>query len=99
MPSPFDARRELFGAAKKFLLETPAKAVASSTPASDDFDPPHPGLGALFPISRGMLQAASLVEDLLNTDVVAADGRPGFMQALNDFAAGARPSASTSAAA
>ncbi len=67
-------------------------SAAGITPTGDlssDFDPPQPGLGALFPISRGMLQAASLVEDLLNTDVVAADGRPGFMQALNDFAAGA----------
>lgn len=67
-------------------------ASAGIVPDGDrakDFDPPLPGLGALFPISRGMLQAASLVEDLLNTDVVAADGRPGFMQALNDFAAGA----------
>jgi signal transduction histidine kinase/Fe-S-cluster-containing hydrogenase component 2 len=67
-------------------------SAADISPAgdlSDDFDPPQPGLGALFPISRGMLQAANLVEDLLTTDVVAADGRPGFMQALNDFAAGA----------
>lgn len=53
------------------------------------FDPPHPGLGALFPISRGMLQAARVAEDLLTGDVVAADGRPAFVQALNDFAAGA----------
>ena len=66
-----------------------AAGIVPAGEASGDFDPPHPGLGALFPISRGMLQAASLVEDLLNTDVVAADGRPGFMQALNDFAAGA----------
>lgn len=53
------------------------------------FDPPHPGLGMLFPISRGMLQAARVTEDLLIGDVVAADGRPAFVQALNDFAAGA----------
>lgn len=58
-------------------------------PGGRGFDPPHPGLGALFPISRGMLQAARVVEDLLTGDVVAADGRPAFVQALNDFAAGA----------
>jgi signal transduction histidine kinase len=66
-----------------------AAGISPAGDLSDDFDPPQPGLGALFPISRGMLQAANLVEDLLTTDVVAADGRPGFMQALNDFAAGA----------
>jgi signal transduction histidine kinase/Fe-S-cluster-containing hydrogenase component 2 len=60
-------------------------------PASEerDFDPPHPTLGALFPISRGLLQAAHLREDLLEGTIVAADGRPAFLQALSDFAAGA----------
>jgi len=54
-----------------------------------DFDPPHPGLGALFPISRGMLQAARVTEDLLRGDVVAADGRSGFTQAIGEFETGA----------
>jgi hypothetical protein len=33
--------------------------------------------GALFPISRGMLQAADIDEDLVTGEVVAADGRDG----------------------
>ena len=53
-----------------------------------DFDPPHPGLGALFPISRGMLQAAELTEDLMQDDVVAADGLGGAVTAIEEFAEG-----------
>ena len=50
-----------------------------------DFDPPHPGTGALFAISRGLLQAAGLTENLLSNDVVATDGRREFVEALNAF--------------
>ena len=51
----------------------------------DDFDPPHGSLGALFPITRGMLQAAQLDEDLLSGDIVSADGRQNLVEAITDF--------------
>ncbi len=54
-----------------------------------DFDPPHAALGALFPISRGLLQAADIEEDLMKGEVVAADGRTNFVEAIKEFAAGA----------
>jgi len=47
-----------------------------------DFDPPHGAFGALFPIHRGLLQAAAISEDLANSDVIAAD-RDEFVEALN----------------
>jgi len=53
-----------------------------------DFDPPYAGTGALFPISRGLLQAAEIKEDLIADKVVAADGRSNFVEALEDFSAG-----------
>lgn len=53
-----------------------------------DFDPPFGGAGALFPIARGMLQAAGIREDLLAGDVVAAEGRTNFVTAINEFASG-----------
>lgn len=56
------------------------------------FNPPHPGLGALFPISRGMLQAADIDEDLVSGDVVAADGRAEFVEALRELEEGAMDS-------
>ena len=56
--------------------------------AQDDFDPPFAGSGALFPISRGLLQAANIKEDLISGDVVAADGQNKFVQAIKDFESG-----------
>ena len=53
--------------------------------AAWDFDPPHGSLGALFPITRGMLQAAALDEDLLSGDIVSADGRQNLVEAITDF--------------
>jgi len=55
---------------------------------ASEFDPPHAGTGALLSISRGLLQAADIPEDLLAGEVVAADGRTGFVEALNQFKAG-----------
>jgi len=54
-----------------------------------DFDPPFPALGALFPINRGMLQAADIDEDLIEGEVVSADGRTNFIEALKEFESGA----------
>ena len=53
-----------------------------------DFDGPLAGLGALFSISRGLLQAAGIQEDLLAGQVVTAEGRRGFVDAINEFQAG-----------
>jgi two-component system NtrC family sensor kinase len=61
--------------------------IPAAVPPSD-FDPPHGGLGALFPISRGLLQAADIKEDLVDGNVVAADGRSNFVEAIREFEAG-----------
>ncbi len=61
---------------------SPEKVVPS------DFDPPFAGRGALFPISRGLLQAADLSENLATSEVVVAEGRPGFIEALKEFYCG-----------
>jgi len=53
-----------------------------------DFDEPRGGLGALFPISRGMLQAAGLNENLMNGEVVTTEGRTNFVEALEEFPRG-----------
>ena len=62
------------------------RGVDLATPAeADDFDAPRSGLGALFPITGGMLQAAGLEEDLLTGDVVSADGRTNLADAIVEF--------------
>ena len=50
-----------------------------------DFDGPVGGAGALFPLSRGLLQAADIKEDLLTGEVVTADGRMNFVEAIKEF--------------
>jgi len=55
----------------------------NSEPA--DFDGPRPGLGALFPLSTGLLQAAGITEDLVTNDVVAAYGKARFNAAFEDL--------------
>lgn len=64
------------------------QSVHSERCVPSDFDPPHPGLGALFPVARGALQAARIHEDLLAGVVVAADGLTNFTCALGEMAAG-----------
>ncbi|MBN1291860.1 MAG: 4Fe-4S binding protein [Candidatus Latescibacteria bacterium] len=64
---------------------------ADITPESvepGDFDPPHAGLGSLFSISRGLLQAANIPENLMAGDIVAADGRENFVDAIKEFESG-----------
>ena len=46
-------------------------------------------MGAVFPISGGLLQAAGLHEDLLAGDIVIAEGRGEFTAAIDDFEHGA----------
>jgi two-component system NtrC family sensor kinase len=53
--------------------------------AADAFDPPHGSLGSLFPLARGLLQAAELPEDLITGEIIAADGMGSFVEAVSDF--------------
>jgi iron only hydrogenase large subunit-like protein len=50
-----------------------------------DFDPPHSGRGAIFPISRGILQAINLQENLFKGNIVVAEGRVNFKEAIQEF--------------
>ncbi len=56
--------------------------------ARGEFDPPHGGLGGLYPISRGILQASNLTEDLMTGEVVATQGRSHMVEAIREFASG-----------
>jgi iron only hydrogenase large subunit-like protein/nitrogen-specific signal transduction histidine kinase len=59
---------------------------ANSTPS--DFDPPIGGRGAIFPVTRGLLQTASINDDAITGNIIAAEGRIGFQEALKEFEAG-----------
>lgn len=51
-----------------------------------EWDEPRGGLGALFPITRGILQASGLSEDLVEGAIVTVDGNPDFVSAVTGFA-------------
>lgn len=59
--------------------------ITAESAEPSDFDPPHPRRGMLFPLKRGILQAAEIKEDLVAGDVVAADGGSEFPHALAEF--------------
>jgi signal transduction histidine kinase/iron only hydrogenase large subunit-like protein len=61
---------------------TPANAIPG------EFDPPLAGKGALFPLSHGMNQSVELFEDLTNGNIVAADGRENFIDAIKALESG-----------
>jgi signal transduction histidine kinase len=74
----FAELREMFG----------TRSLLPASVEDSEFDPPRPGPGALFPIGGGLLQAADIPEDLLTGEVIAADGRTGFVEAIKEFEAG-----------
>ena len=71
----FDELRQMFA----------DRGITPPAAADDAFDGPHGSLGSLFPLARGLLQAAELPEDLMTGEIIAADGRESFVEAINDF--------------
>jgi signal transduction histidine kinase/ferredoxin len=57
--------------------------IQPETVEPGEFDPPWSGPGGLFPISRGLLQAAGITENLMNDEVMATDGRTSFVEAIH----------------
>ena len=70
--------RELRKLFREFGIE-PGKV----TPAS--FDEPVAGKGAIFPVSRGLLQTANKNDDLVEGNIMVADGRVNFREAIKEF--------------
>jgi len=68
------------------LLSQLGISAANSTPS--DFDPPVGGRGAIFPVTRGLLQTAGINDDTITGNIIAAEGRIGFQEALKEFEAG-----------
>jgi len=55
------------------------------TNGGESFDPPYGAVGAVFPISGGLLQTADIKEDLLSGEIVVAEGRGEFLETINEF--------------
>lgn len=55
---------------------------------ASDFDSPHAAKGAIFPVSRGLLQTLNKKEDVVEGDITVAEGRVHFREAIREFDAG-----------
>ncbi len=62
--------------------------ISSNTTNFVDFDPPVGGRGAIFPVTRGLLQTANINDDAITGNIIAAEGRIDFQGALKEFEAG-----------
>ena len=70
--------REMFGSAGI----TPGAVMPS------EFDPPLGGRGAIFPVTRGLLQTAGVNDDAITGNIIAAEGRIDFQEAIKEFEEG-----------
>jgi len=65
------------------------EAEPGSEEAQDSmFDEPLAGVGAIFPISRGLFQSAGIEEDLVSGKIVAVEGGNSFVEAFKEFESG-----------
>ncbi|MEN6500874.1 MAG: [Fe-Fe] hydrogenase large subunit C-terminal domain-containing protein [Tenuifilaceae bacterium] len=73
--------RELRG-----MLEYASVTPEAATPS--EFDLPRAGRGAIFPVSRGLIQTVRVNEDLVEGNVTVAEGRMGFQEAIKEWEIG-----------
>ncbi len=64
------------------------KEIQPGTTQPISFDPPYAGKGSIFSISRGLLQTIDLKESVFEGNIIVAEGRTDFQEALKEFEAG-----------
>jgi nitrogen-specific signal transduction histidine kinase/iron only hydrogenase large subunit-like protein len=68
------------------IFET--KGICPESALLSEFDSPVGGRGAIFPVTRGLLQTANINDDTITGNIIAAEGRLDFQEALKEFEAG-----------
>lgn len=59
--------------------------IAEKRIEPQEFDPPHPDKGMIFPVGEGLLQSADLFKDLIKNDIVSAEGKNNFIELVKEF--------------
>ena len=59
--------------------------ISHETVSASEFDPPLGGRGAIFPVTRGLLQTAGVNDDAITGNIIAAEGRIDFQEAIKEF--------------
>lgn len=65
-----------------------ARHLNISTVHPTEFDPPLGGKGAIFPVSRGLLNTVDIKEDIFGRNIIIAEGRSDFQEAIKEFESG-----------
>ncbi|MGE5347632.1 MAG: [Fe-Fe] hydrogenase large subunit C-terminal domain-containing protein [Actinomycetota bacterium] len=68
------------------MLES--SSITADTAEPSEFDPPLGGRGAIFPVTRGLLQTAGVNDDAITGNIIAAEGRIDFQEAIKEFEQG-----------
>jgi two-component sensor histidine kinase len=84
MPGELDAAITFVELRELFDMEN----ITSTDAMESEFDQPHANTGGLFPIAKGLLQAAEITEDLVDNDIIAVDGGDEFVEAFKEFESG-----------
>ncbi|GAB1403928.1 MAG: [Fe-Fe] hydrogenase large subunit C-terminal domain-containing protein [Lentimicrobiaceae bacterium] len=53
-----------------------------------EFDSPMGGRGSIFPVSRGLLNTMDVKEDIFERNVIVAEGKRDFQEAIKEFESG-----------
>ncbi len=65
-----------------------ARGIVPATLAPSLADEPLPGFGGLFPVSGGLLKAAAIQADLMDSSILVVEGPDRCIAALNDLREG-----------
>ncbi len=65
-----------------------ASGISPDAVIPSEFDPPLGGRGAIFPVTRGLLQTAGVNDDAITGNIIAAEGRIDFQEAIREFEEG-----------
>ena len=64
------------------------RSISPESSIPSEFDPPHAGKGAIFPMSGGLLSTSDLHADLYEGDILIAEGRINIRDAVKEFEEG-----------
>jgi len=64
------------------------RSIVPDSSYTADFDPPHAGKGAVYPVSRGMLQTVNNSDDIFHGNVVVAEGTENYKEAIREYECG-----------
>ncbi len=62
--------------------------ITKDNTEASTFDPPFSGKGAMFPVNHGLIKTVNKTEGFGKGEVITAEGKPYFIQAIKDFKAG-----------